>query len=110
MAFWIVFLFVYAALRALGFYVQHREWRGTALVSGIGGGLIASAKVLATFFALLYFALFLPIDSQVRDTLRHSPIANGFDRYYPAINDVVISMSPRLYRPIVRPYMLHHRL
>jgi uncharacterized membrane protein required for colicin V production len=110
MAFWIVFLFVYAAMRALGFFVEHRRWRGSALVSGIGGGLIASAKVVATLFALLYFALFLPIDSQVRDTLRNSPIANSFDRNYPAINDIVISMSPRLYRPIVRPYMLHHRL
>lgn len=111
MALWIIFLIVYAAMRVLGWFVaSHRDWRGSTWVDGVGGGVIAGAKVLATLFALLYLALFVPIDAQVRDTLRQSPIARAFDRYYPPINDAVISMSPRLYRPIVRPYMLHHRL
>lgn len=111
MSFWILFLIIYGAMRTLGWFIDsHRGWRASMWLGGIGGGVIGSAKAIATLFLLLYFALFGPIDAQVRDTLRQSPIASAFDRYYPAINDVVISMSPRLYRPIVRPYMLHHRI
>jgi uncharacterized membrane protein required for colicin V production len=111
MAFWFLFILVYGLVRALGWFVAtYRHWRGAFWVSGIGGGLVASVKVLAALFVLLYLALFVPIDPQVRDTLRHSPVAMAFDARYPPINDAVIEMSPRAYRLIVRPYMLHHRI
>ncbi|HLN47651.1 MAG TPA: CvpA family protein [Magnetospirillaceae bacterium] len=111
MAFWFLFILIYGLMRALGWFLaRYREWPGSFWVGGIGGGVVASVKVLAALFVLLYLALFVPIDPQVRDTLRHSPVASAFDAHYAPINDAVIEMSPRVYRFIVRPYMSHHRL
>jgi len=111
MAFWFAFILFYGLLRALGWFVQYyRDWRGARWLSGIGGGLIAVVKAAAALFVILYFALFAQIDPQVRTTLRESPLANAFDKYYPPINDAVVQMWPRLYRPVVRMYMEHHRV
>jgi uncharacterized membrane protein required for colicin V production len=111
MAFWLVFLVAYALMRVLGWFaVAYRDLSGAKIVRGVGGGLIAVAKVLVAFFVVLYLALFLPIDQQVRDTLRHSPIAIRLDAYFPPINDAFIAMAPRYYKLIVRPIMNAHRL
>ena len=110
-AFWVVLLVVYSIMRVAGwFVVRYRDWRGAKWIGGVGGGLIAAAKVLVTFFIVLYLALFLPIDPQVRDTLRHSPIAIRLDAYFPPINDAFIAAAPKLYRVIVRPIMNAHRI
>jgi len=110
-AFWIIFLLVYAIMRVIGWFaVQYRNWRGAKWIGGVGGGLIGVAKVLVAFFVILYLSLFLPVDPQVRDTLRKSPIAMRLDAYFPPINDAFIAGTPKLYRMIVRPIMLAHRV
>jgi len=111
MAFWLLFLIFYAVIRVVGWFVQYyREWRASYWISGIGGGLIGVVKAAAALFVILYFALFAQIDPQLRDTLRQSPLANAFDKYYPAINDAVVQTWPRIYRPVIRMYMQHHRV
>jgi uncharacterized membrane protein required for colicin V production len=111
MAFWLVFLVVYALMRVIGWFaVAYHNWPTAQWIGGVGGGLIAVAKVLVTFFVVLYLALFLPIDSQVRETLRKSPIAIRLDVCFPPINDAFIAMAPRYYKLIVRPIMTAHRL
>jgi len=111
MAFWLVFLIVYAIIRVTGWFAVARPDRpGAKWIGGVGGGLIAVAKVLVAFFVVLYLALFLPIDAQVRDTLRKSPIAMRLDAFFPPINDIFINMAPRYYKLIVRPIMNAHRV
>jgi uncharacterized membrane protein required for colicin V production len=111
MAFWLLFLVVYAIMRVIGWFaVAYRDWPGAKWIGSVGGGLIAVAKVLVAFFVLLYLALFLPVDAQVRDTLRKSPIAIRLDAYFPPINDAFIAMTPRYYKLIVRPIMNAHRI
>jgi hypothetical protein len=115
MAFWLVFLFVYAGMRVIGWVVDKRrhvfrDLPAAKWIGGIGGGLIAIAKILVTFFVILYLVLFLPIDRQLRETLRQSPIAIRLDALFPPINDAFINLTPRLVRTVVRPIMNAHRL
>jgi len=110
-AFWVIFLFVYAIMRVIGWFAVHyRDRLDVKWIGGIGGGLIAVAKVIVAFFVILYLSLFLPVDVQVRDTLRKSPIAMKLDSYFPPINDAFITATPKVYRMIVRPIMLAHRV
>jgi uncharacterized membrane protein required for colicin V production len=113
LAFWLMFVVFYALARVIGWFVERSRWQEIPVmrwIGGTGGGLIAVAKVVAALFVISYFALFAQLDPQMRETLRNSPIANAFDKYYPPINDAVVQMSPRLYRPVVRMYMAHHRV
>ena len=113
LAFWALLLVIYLILRVLGLFVAAGRGRGQPIgvwIKGIGGGLIGAAKVLATLFVVLYLALFLQIDPQLRDTLRHSLIAMQFDARYPPINDALFSMTPAGYQKAARPYLHDHRL
>jgi len=110
-AFWTLFLIIYLAMRVIGWFAgSYPEWPGSKWIAGGGGGIIAAAKALVALFAIFYIALFAQIDPQLRDTLRHSPIARQFDTHYGPINDAFIAMTPPLYRLVVRPYLHDHRL
>ena len=111
LAFWVLLLAVYALMRVAGWFaVRWRDRPGAKWIGGVGGGLIAVAKVLVAFFVILYLALFLPIDAQIRDTLRKSPLAVRLDALFPPINDAFIAMAPRYDKLVIRPIMKAHRL
>jgi len=112
LAFWALSLVIYLVVRVLGWFVAGRN-RGRPIsiwITGIGGGLIGAAKALVTLFVILYLALFLQIDPQLRDTLRHTFIALQFDARYPPMNDALLSMTPATYQKAARPYLHDHRL
>lgn len=111
MAFWLVFLIVFVVIRVAGWAATtYSKWPGSHWINGVGGGIISMLKVLAALFVILYLALFLPIDPQIRDTLRKSPVAILFDKRFPPINDAIVSLAPRYYKLIVRPIMHDHRI
>jgi uncharacterized membrane protein required for colicin V production len=110
-AFWLLFLLVYALVRVGGWFVMSRiDRRDNSWISSTCGGLLSVAKVLAAMFVILYLALFLPMDGQLRDTIHHSFFANQLDRGFQPINDRIVDMSPKLYKLIVRPIMHDHRV
>ena len=111
MAFWLLFLFIFAIIRCIGWLIAYRsDWPASTWLNGVGGGLIGAVKALAALFVVLYVALFVPMDAQVRDTLRQSPIAVQLDRFFPPLNDAVVSIAPKYYKLVVRPIMRGHRL
>lgn len=111
LAFWALFIFIYLGMRVLGWYVTRDPERPRlGWIGGVGGGLVGAAKALLALFVILYIALFGQIDPQLRDTLRHSPLARQFDAHYAPINDAIVGMTTPLYRIVVRRYMHDHRL
>lgn len=110
-AFWLLFLVIFAATRALGWLLE----RFTSLpllriASGIGGGAVACGKAVLLLWLVLFIALFFPISRDVRATLRRSPSVVTIE----AINRPAFAMLnqslPRNARPFADLILAHHRL
>ena len=110
-AFWLLFLVVFAGVRAIGWLVE----RFTSLpllrvASGIGGGFVACAKALLLLWLVLFVALFFPISRDVRATLKSSAsvgVIVALDR--PAFAMLNESL-PNSARPFARFILAHHHL
>lgn len=109
--FWLLFLIVFAGVRAAGWLLE----RVTSLpivkvVSGIGGGLAAAAKAVLLLWFLLFVALFLPISGDVRDAMRASPSARAIDALDLPAYAMLESAMPRDVRIVTGSILKHHRL
>jgi uncharacterized membrane protein required for colicin V production len=110
-AFWLIFLIVFAAVRALG-YMLERIPLPPILVffSRIGGGLVGCAKAVFVLWLILFIALFFPIDKDVRAALHASPSARAIDSLNQPVNAFIEQSTPSLVRPIATLVLRHHRI
>jgi membrane protein required for colicin V production len=109
--FWLLFLFVFAGVRALGWLLE----RMTSLpvikvVSGVGGGVVASAKAVLLLWFLLFVALFFPISPDVRAAMRASPSARAIDTLDTPAYAMLESALPKSVRLVAASILKHHRL
>lgn len=110
-AFWLLFLVVFAATRALGWLVE----RFTALpllrfASGIGGGIVACAKAILLLWLVLFVALFFPISRDVRATLRKSPSVETIEALDRPAFAMLNQSLPHNARPFADLILAHHHL
>lgn len=110
-AFWIIFLTVFVALRALGFLAERvSKLPVMRVASGIGGGFIACVKAVLILWLVLFVALFFPIAPDVRDALRNSrsvPVIELLDR--PALA-IIEGSLPWFARQVAHPILKRHHL
>ncbi len=80
------------------------------LGNGLGGAAIGLAKALVGIWAVLYVALFFPLDPSLRTDLRRSQavaFVTGPNRW---VDDVVEGTVPSFIRPMVDPVFQQHRV
>jgi hypothetical protein len=110
-AFWIMFLTSFVALRALGWFAERfSKLPALRIVSGIGGGLVACVKAVLILWLILFVGLFFPIASDVRDALRKShtvPAIELLDK--PAIA-IIEGSLPWFARQVAHPILKRHHL
>jgi membrane protein required for colicin V production len=109
--FWLLFLFAFAGVRALGWLLE----RVTSLpvikvVSGVGGGVVASAKAVLLLWFLLFVALFFPISADVRAAMRASPSARAIDSLDTPAYAMLEGALPKSVRVVAASILKHHRL
>lgn len=110
-AFWSVFLATFVVVRTLGWLLE----RFTALpvisiASGVGGGLVASVKAVVLLWAILFIALFFPMDRQVRVALRASWSATLVESFDGPVISAIDAALPKFARPVWHVVMRNHRL
>jgi len=110
-AFWLLFLFTFAAARAAGWAFERVTAQPVLrIASGIGGGIVACAKAVLVLWLILFIALFFPIAKDVRTILKRSPsveMIEALDR--PAYAMLTASLPPRTHA-FVRMFLDHHHL
>jgi uncharacterized membrane protein required for colicin V production len=109
--FWLLFLVVFAGVRALGWLLE----RAASLpiikvVSGVGGGLVAAAKAVLLLWFALFVALFFPISGDVRDAMRSSPSARAIDALDAPAYAMLEGALPKPVRVVAATILKHHRL
>jgi membrane protein required for colicin V production len=110
-AYWLLFLFVFAAVRALGYLLERIQLPSIlGFISRICGGLVSCLKAAFALWLILFVALFFPMDKDVRAALRASPSARAIDSVNPGVNDVLEQATPALVRPLAALVLKHHRL
>ena len=112
-AFWVLFLAAFVALRALGWFLERfSKLPVLKTVSGIGGGLVSCVKALLVIWLVLFVALFFPMASDVREALKNSfsiPKIELLDR--PALAMIDKSLPfPWYTRPFIEPTLRRHHL
>ncbi|HEU5480295.1 MAG TPA: CvpA family protein, partial [Candidatus Tumulicola sp.] len=109
--FWLLFLVVFAAVRAGGWLLEKfASLPIIKIVSGIGGGIVASAKAVLLLWLLLFVALFFPISADVRAAMRASPSARAIDALDTPAYAMLESALPRTVRVVAGSILKHHRL
>ena len=110
-AFWLLFLFVFGATRAVGWAVE----RFTAApilraASGVGSGIVACAKAVLALWLVLFVALFFPIAKDVRATLAASPTVKAIAALDAPAYAMLEASLPVRARPFARAFLDHHHL
>lgn len=109
--FWLLFLIVFAGIRALGWLLERAASLPIIKIfSGIGGGLVASAKSVLLLWALLFVALFFPISVDVRSAMRSSPSARAIDALDEPAYAMLEGALPKPVRIVAASILKHHRL
>lgn len=109
--FWLLFLIVFAAIRAVGWLLERvASLPIIKVVSGIGGGIVASAKAVLLLWIVLFVSLFFPIAGDVRGAMRASPLARAIDSLDVPAYAMLESALPRDTRPFANDFLKHHRL
>lgn len=109
--FWLLFLVVFAAVRAGGWLLEKvASLPIVKIVSGVGGGLVASAKAVLLLWLLLFVALFFPISADVRAAMRASPSARAIDALDEPAYAMLESALPHTVRVVAASILKHHRL
>jgi membrane protein required for colicin V production len=110
-AFWAVFLLAFVAVRALGWLLERvTKLPVISIVSGIGGGLVSGIKALVLLWAILFVALFFPMDKEVREALRQSPSATLIESFDGPVVAAIDAALPKVTRPVWHIVMKKHRL
>jgi membrane protein required for colicin V production len=110
-AFWAVFLAVFVAIRAAGWLLERiTKLPVINVASGIGGGLAACLKASVLLWAILFVALFFPMDNDVRTALKNSPSANYIESFDAPVTAAIDAALPKLARPVWHVVMKRHRL
>jgi len=109
--FWLLFLVVFAGVRALGWLLERfASLPIIKIVSGIGGGIVASAKAVLLLWFVLFVALFFPISSDVRDAMRNSSTARAIDALDTPVYAMLEGALPKPVRVVAAALLKHHRL
>jgi membrane protein required for colicin V production len=109
--FWLLFLVVFAAVRAAGWLLERAATLPIVkVVSGVGGGVVASAKAVLLLWLLLFVALFFPISPDVRAAMRASPLARAIDSLDTPAYAMLESALPKTVRIVAASILKHHRL
>ena len=109
--FWLLFLVVFAAVRAGGWLLEKfASLPIVKVVSGIGGGIVAAAKSVLLLWFLLFVALFFPMSPEVRTAMRSSPSARAIDSLDTPAYAMLESALPRSVRVVASSILKHHRL
>lgn len=109
--FWLLFLVVFAAVRAAGWLLERLATLPIVkVVSGIGGGVVASTKSVLLLWFLLFVALFFPISPDVRSAMRASPSARAIDALDAPAYSMLEAALPRRVRVVASSFLKHHRL
>jgi uncharacterized membrane protein required for colicin V production len=109
--FWLLFLVVFAAVRAAGWLLERAASLPVIkIVSGLGGGIVAAAKAVLLLWCLLFVALFFPISADVRQALRSSPSARAIDALDDPAYAMLESALPKPVRVVTRSILKHHRI
>lgn len=110
-AFWSVFLAAFVVVRALGWLLERvTKLPVISIVSGIGGGLVSAVKALVLLWAVLFVALFFPMDAQVREALRESPSAEVIESFDGPVVAAIDAALPKVTRPVWHVVMKKHKL
>ena len=110
-AFWLVFLAVFVAVRAAGWLLDRvAKLPVINVASGIGGGLAACVKALVLLWAILFVALFFPMDNDVRSALKTSPSATFIASFDAPVTAAIDAALPKLARPVWHLVMRKHHL
>lgn len=109
--FWLLFLVVFAGVRALGWLLERvASLPIIKIVSGMGGGIVAAAKAVLLLWFLLFVALFFPISPDVRTAMRSSPSARAIDSLDTPAYAMLEGALPRSVRIVTASILKHHRL
>jgi uncharacterized membrane protein required for colicin V production len=109
--FWLLFLIVFAAIRALGWLLERAlSLPLIKVVSGIGGGIVASAKAVLLLWIILFVALFFPIATDVRTAMRASPSARAIDALDVPAYAMLEESLPKSVRLVADDILKHHRI
>lgn len=110
-SFWLLFLFVFGATRALGWTIERVTAKPVLRVAnGIGGGVVACAKAVLALWLVLFVALFFPIAPDVRATLKRSPTVEVIQALDGPAYAMLNAALPKRARPFVRIFLDHHHL
>ncbi|HKW44878.1 MAG TPA: CvpA family protein [Candidatus Eremiobacteraceae bacterium] len=110
-AFWSVFLALFVAVRAAGWLLDRvAKLPVINIASGIGGGLASCVKALVLLWAILFVALFFPMDNDVRSALKTSPSATFIASFDAPVTAAIDAALPRLARPVWHVVMRKHHL
>lgn len=112
-AFWILFLVAFVALRAAGWALEKfAKLPVLRIASGVGGGVVACAKAVLVIWLVLFVALFFPIAPDVRSALKASwsiSTIELLDRPAIALLDKSLPF-PWYTRPFIEPSLRRHHL
>lgn len=109
--FWLLFLVVFAAVRALGWFLERvASLPIIKIVSGVGGGVVAAAKAVLLLWLLLFVALFFPISPDVRSAMRNSPSSRLIDSLDAPAYAMLEGALPKSVRIVAASILKHHRL
>jgi len=109
--FWLLFLVVFAAVRAGGWLLEKAASLPIIkVVSGAGGGIVACAKAVLLLWFILFVALFFPISGEVRSALRASPSARTLDALDAPAYAMLEEAMPKPVRVVTAEILRHHRL
>jgi uncharacterized membrane protein required for colicin V production len=78
--------------------------------NGLGGAAIGLAKALFGIWAVLYVALFFPLDRSLRADLHKSQAVGFVTSPNTWIDDIVEGTVPSFIRPMVDPVFQNHRV
>ncbi len=108
-AFWLLFLFVFALTRALGWALERILAVGVLkVVSGIGGGIVACAKAVLILWLVLFIALFFPMAPDVRTTLHRSPTVGLIESLDRPAYALLVASLPHRARPWAKLFLERH--
>ncbi len=111
LAFWLLFLLVFAGVRAAGWIAERfASLPGLRVASGLGGGAVACAKAVLLLWLVMFVALFFPIAPDVRSALRGSRSIQAIETLNGPAYAMIGEALPHGVRPFGRLILKRHRL